>query len=36
MVDMFIGVALGVLLVATLSFLYGFISAWIRDNNGAV
>jgi hypothetical protein len=36
MVDMFIGVALGVLLVATLLFLYGFISAWIRDNNGAV
>jgi hypothetical protein len=36
MADMFIGVALGVLLVATLSFLYGFISALIRDNNGTV
>jgi hypothetical protein len=36
MVDMFIGVTLGVFLVATLSFLYGFISAWIRDNNGSV
>jgi hypothetical protein len=36
MADTFIGVALGVLLVATLSFLYGFISAWIRDNNGTV
>jgi hypothetical protein len=30
MADTFIGVALGVLLVATLSFMYGFISAFIR------
>jgi hypothetical protein len=36
MTDTFIGVALGVLLVATLSFLYGLISAWIRDNDGTV
>jgi hypothetical protein len=36
MADTFIGVSLGVLFVATLSFLYGFISAWIRDNNGTV
>jgi hypothetical protein len=36
MADTFIGVALGVFLVATLSFLYGFISAWIRDNYGSV
>jgi hypothetical protein len=36
MADTFIGVAIGVLLVATPSFLYGFISAWIRDNNGTV
>jgi hypothetical protein len=33
MTDTFIGVALGVLLVATLSFLYGFISTWIKDKN---
>jgi hypothetical protein len=31
MADTFIGVALGVLLVATLSFLYGFISTFIKD-----
>ena len=31
MADMFIGIALGVLFVATLSFLYGFISAFIKD-----
>jgi hypothetical protein len=36
MADTFIGVLLGALFVATLSFLYGFISAWIRDNNGSV
>jgi hypothetical protein len=30
MSDTFIGVALGVFLVATLSFLYGFILAWIK------
>jgi hypothetical protein len=33
MADTFIGVALGVLFVATLSFLYGFISTWIQDKN---
>jgi hypothetical protein len=33
MTDTFIGVAFGVLLVATLSFLYGFISTWIKDKN---
>jgi hypothetical protein len=33
MADTFIGVALGVLFVATFSFLYGFISTWIQDKN---
>jgi hypothetical protein len=33
MIDMFIGLATGVLLVAVLSFLYGFISTWIKDKN---
>jgi hypothetical protein len=36
MADTFIGVAIGVFLVATLSFLYGFISALIKDNYGTV
>jgi hypothetical protein len=31
MANTFIGVALGVLLVAAPSFLYGFILAWIKD-----
>jgi len=30
MADTFIGVLLGVLFVATLSFLYGFILAWVK------
>jgi hypothetical protein len=33
MTDTFIGVAFGVLLVATLSFFYGFISTWIKEKN---
>jgi hypothetical protein len=33
MADTFIGVSLGALFVATLSFLYGFISTWIKDKN---
>jgi hypothetical protein len=36
MADTFIGVALGGLFVATLSFLYGFISAWVKDDDGTV
>jgi hypothetical protein len=31
--DTLIGIAIGALLVALLSFLYGFISAWMKDRN---
>ena len=33
MIDLLIDVAIGVLLVAVLSFMYGFISAWMKDRN---
>jgi hypothetical protein len=33
MIDLLVDVAIGVLLVATLSFMYGFISAWMKDRN---
>ena len=31
MIDLLVDVAIGVLLVAVLSFMYGFISAWMKD-----
>jgi hypothetical protein len=31
MIDTFIGFAIGVLLVAVPLFLYGFVSAWVKD-----
>jgi hypothetical protein len=33
MIDLFVDVAIGALLVAVLSFMYGFISAWMKDRN---
>jgi hypothetical protein len=33
MTDLLVDVAIGVLLVAILSFMYGFISAWMKDRN---
>jgi hypothetical protein len=33
MIDLLVDVAIGVLLVAILSFMYGFISAWMKDRN---
>jgi hypothetical protein len=33
MIDLLVDVAIGVLLVAVLSFMYGFISAWMKDRN---
>jgi len=31
MTDFFIGMAFGILIPASLEFLYGFISAWVKD-----
>jgi hypothetical protein len=31
MIEILTGVAFGILLVAVLSFLFGFISAWVKD-----
>jgi hypothetical protein len=33
MTDLLVDVAIGVLFIAVLSFMYGFISAWIKDRN---
>jgi hypothetical protein len=33
MIDLLVDVAIGVLLVAVLFFMYGFISAWMKDRN---
>jgi hypothetical protein len=33
MTDLLVGVVLGVSSVALLSFLYGFISTWVKDKN---
>ena len=33
MIDLLVDVAIGVLLVAVLSFMYGFILAWMKDRN---
>jgi hypothetical protein len=33
MIDTLTGIAIGALLVALLSFSYGFISAWMKDKN---
>jgi hypothetical protein len=33
MIDLLVDVAIGVLFVAVLSFMYGFISAWMKDRN---
>jgi len=31
MTDFFLGMAFGYLILASLAFLYGFISAWVKD-----
>jgi ABC-type uncharacterized transport system permease subunit len=31
MTDFFLGMACGALISASLAFLYGFISAWVKD-----
>jgi hypothetical protein len=33
MTDLLVDITIGVLFVAVLSFLFGFISAWVKDKN---